>query len=63
VTKITDIQEEIVHTNTTPDTRVVVRIFVNGQYMTTCKMVDVLGTVDGDFVLDADLEIFEMEKK
>jgi len=41
----------------------VVRVFINGQYMATCKMVDVLGRIDNDFVLDADLEIFEMEKK
>jgi hypothetical protein len=41
-----------------------VRVFMNGQLMTTCKIVQATWNPEkSTFTVDADLEIFEMEKK
>lgn len=41
-----------------------VRIFINGQLMTTCKIVEATWNPEkSTFTVDADLEITEMEKK
>lgn len=55
--------EELTKFECEKDDRVVVRVFMNGQYMTTCRIIDNMTRIDNALVLDVDLEIFEMEKK
>jgi hypothetical protein len=49
--------------------KVVVRVFINGQYVATCNLIDAYRSPNtpvvgqGTVVIDADLEVFEMEKK
>lgn len=45
------------------NTPIHIRVFINGQYMATCKIVDSMYMSGNDIILDADLEIFEQEKK
>lgn len=45
------------------ETPIVVRLFINGQYMGRAKIVDNFNFIDDDIVIDADFELFEMEKK
>ena len=41
-----------------------VRVFINGQLMSTCRICEATWNPStGKFVIDADLEITEMEKK
>jgi len=47
-----------------PTDNVVVRLFINGQYMSTARIIDAHRSIDDKAVIiDADFEIFEMEKK
>lgn len=54
--------KDIAKTGCEADDSVVVRIFANGQYLVTCKIVEAYRQ-DRALVIDADIEVFEMEKK
>lgn len=55
---------KIIEDSTNLSYAVVVRVFINGQYMTSCHILDVYRD-DGakSLVFDADLEVFVQEKK
>lgn len=51
--------------NVPEDTPIVVRLFINGQYMGAAKVVDNFNysSPDHHIYIDADFELFEQEKK